>query len=340
MVDAPLTSTQRSRNQLIAALVGVLSSFLMSCMALTAKLATQRGASLMLVMAARGVLSWLFAFVLLVMRNAPREDYIGARSAWCLLTGRVVVGSIALFLFLAGVSVMPIGDATALFLTNQIWTIALARICFTEPLRLAHAIGLGLALPGALLVVQPPAIFGGSASAAHAAYYSPLAPLLPLLSAVGAAGAYVAVQACSRAGVPRSAIVHCFSAGSALLGGAAMFIAGERPLVDTFGMLLLCLCGIFGFLAQTCLTFSIALDSATTFSIAMLSEVAFAFVWDLLVFGTRASALTLVGAALLSLGVVAALAGKAPAPGRSCCARLRYDDLRRSSSEVEPVGKT
>ena len=47
-------------------------------------------------------------------------------------------------------------------------------------------------------------------------------------------------------------------------------------------------------------------SEVTTFSIAMLSEVVFAFVWDLLAFGTKASALTLIGAALLSLGVVAA----------------------------------
>ena len=54
---APLTPAQRSRRQLIAALTGVFTSFLMSCMALTAKLATQRGCTAMLVMFARGLLS-------------------------------------------------------------------------------------------------------------------------------------------------------------------------------------------------------------------------------------------------------------------------------------------
>ena len=126
----PLTPAQRSRRQLIAALTGVFTSFLMSCMALTAKLATQRGCTAMLVMFSRGLLSWLFALMLLVVRKAPREDYFGPRSAWKLILGRVAVGSTALFLFLAGVSVMPIGDATALFLTNQVWTIALSRLFF------------------------------------------------------------------------------------------------------------------------------------------------------------------------------------------------------------------
>ena len=328
---APLTPAQRSRRQLIAALTGVFTSFLMSCMALTAKLATQRGCTAMLVMLARGLLSWFFAFILLVVRKAPREDYFGPRSAWKLILGRVAVGSTALFLFLAGVSVMPIGDATALFLTNQVWTIALSRLFFAEPLRLAHAIGLSLALPGALLIVQPPALFAGAS-----AQYSPLAPLLPLGSAIGAAGAYIAVQACGRAGVPRSALVHCFSAGSAVLGLAAMLIVGERPSVDAYGILLLSLCGVFGFLAQTFLQLSIYLDSATTFSIAMLSEVVFAFVWDLLAFGTKASPLTLIGAALLSLGVVAALVGKVDG---KVCARLRYGELSEGLEQAEECAK-
>ena len=336
-VDAQLSPTQRSHRQLIAALTGVLTAFLNSCMALMAKLATQRRCTTILVMASRGLLSWLFAFMLLVVqRGVPshknRDDYVGPRSTWKLMLARVASGSTALFLLLAGVSAMPIGDATVLNFTNLLWTIAFARLFFAEPLRLAHAIGLSLALPGALLVVQPPALFAG-----HAAHYSPLAPLLPLGSAIGHAGAYTAVQACGRAGVPRSALVHCFSAGSAVLGGAAMLIVGERPSTDTLGILLLTLCGVFGFFAQTALQISIYFDSATTFSIAMLSEVVFAFIWDLLVFGTQPSARTSIGAALLSLGVAAALVGKVD--GKVCGILIgRSEGLNEADESVRLVG--
>ena len=151
-VDAQLSPTQRSHRQLIAALTGVLTAFLNSCMALMAKLATQRRCTTILVMASRGLLSWLFAFMLLVVqRGVPshknRDDYVGPRSTWKLMLARVASGSTALFLLLAGVSAMPIGDATVLNFTNLLWTIAFARLFFAEPLRLAHAIGLSLALP-------------------------------------------------------------------------------------------------------------------------------------------------------------------------------------------------
>jgi drug/metabolite transporter (DMT)-like permease len=171
---------------------------------------------------------------------------------------------------------MPMGDATALFLTNQIWTVLMARLFFFEPLRVSHALGLALAIPGALLVVQPPAIFTPPPSLTPAAQPPAFAALLPLTSALGAAGAYIAVQACSKAGVPRSAIVHCFTAGSAALGGVVLLLNGEWRALRTAEpelLGLLALCGFFGFSAQTALTAAISLDSAATVAISMLSEV-------------------------------------------------------------------
>ena len=334
-------ATSRRRRQLLAAFLGVLTAFLMSAMALTAKKAVEHGGTPMLVVMVRGLVGWLFACIILIVRRAPRDDFIGPPHTWRLLAMRVVVGTAALALFLLGLPLLPLGDLTALFLTNQIWTALMARLFFGEALKRSHAIGLAIALPGALLIVQPSALFAppsGVVPVSSPAY----APLLPIGAAVGAAGAYVSVQACAKAGAPRSAIVHCFSVGSALLGGVALLFTGEWRALSTSGPAmhgLLVLCGVFAFAAQTALTAAIQLDGATIFSITQLSEVAFAFVWDAAFFGVHATKRTLLGALLTAVGVLAAslLPPRLPVP-RLCCGtrrtRWRVLDEPKAGTEV------
>ena len=296
------------RLKMLAALLGTLTAFLMACMALTAKLAVKHGGTSMLNLTSRGIVGWTCSFVWLRCRSATRDEYIGPPHTWRLIVIRVLVGTAALGFFLLGLPLMPLGDVTAIFLTNQIWTCVLARILFKEPFRvLSHGVGLTLAIPGALLLVRPPFIFGASPSSAAT---PALAPLLPLTSAVGAAGAYVSIQACSRAGAPRSAIVLCFTGGNALIGGCALLLNGDWRVLLTASStcrLWLFLCGLMGFVAQLSLTAAISFGSASTVAITMLSEVAFAFVLEAAAFGTQTSALTALGATLTTLGVLAAI---------------------------------
>ena len=336
--DESKLSASRHRQQVLAALMGILTAFLMACMALAAKLAVRHGGTAMLNLTARGFVGWLCHVTLLRLRSAPREDYIGPRHVWHLLFLRVVVGSAALALFLGGLPLLPLGDATALFLTNQFWTCLFARIFFDEPLRFGHAVGIVLGAPGALLVVQPPSLGFGDASSeqtvASAASAPAWAALFPLGASVGAAGAYVLIQACGRAGASRSAIVHCFTFGSAILGLASVLINGDwRALLTASNTCLLYLlaCGLLGYIAQCCLTAAIGFDSASTVAVAMLSEVAFAFALEAMAFETRASALTLSGALLTTLGVLAATLLPHESPislCHSCCAGGTQDRAR------------
>ena len=135
-----------------------------------------------------------------------------------------------------------------------------------------------------------------------------LAPLLPLAAAIGAAGAYIAVQACTQAGAPRSAIVHCFVMGNMLLGGCAVLLNGDVHVLRAASATcraLLALCGFVGWAAQLALTAAIGLDSASTVAIAMPAEVAFAFILEAAVFGTPTSVLALLGALMTALGLEA-----------------------------------
>ena len=168
-----------------------------------------------------------------------------------------------------------------------------------------------------------------------------LASLLPLTSAVGAAGAYIAIQACTRAGAPRSAIVLCFTGGNALIGGCAIVLTGDWRLLlaaSSRCLLLLLLCGLFGFAAQLCLTSAIGLGSASTVAITMLSEVAFAFLLEAIAFGTHTSSTTALGAVLTTLGVLVAIllpASSSSSAARSdeeesSFARARSSTLRKS----------
>ena len=306
------TRVSARRRQLLAALLGTTTAFLMACMALSAQMAVLHGSTATINLIARGIVGWICSLTLLQVRQVPaaRDDYIGPRHAWHLLILRCVVGTTALALFLAGLEVLPLGDCTALFLTNQFWTCLLAKAFLGESLRSSHALGIALGLPGALLIVQPPALFGApdAASNSPVAFDSrqppALAPLLPLGAAVGAAGAYISIQACGKAGVPKSAIVHCFTLGSAILGACASLNGDWRTLQTAsptcLGFLLLC--GFLGYIAQVCLTAAISLDSASTVAIAMLSEVLFAYILGAMVSGTQPSAVTLGGAILLTAG--------------------------------------
>lgn len=326
------------RLRMLAALLGTLTAFLMACMALTAKLAVRHGGTSMLNLTSRGIVGWTCSVVWLRCRSATRDEYIGPPHTRHLIIIRVLVGTAALVFFLLGLPLMPLGDVTAIFLTNQMWTCVLARVFFNEPFRLAHGFGLALAIPGALLLVQPPFIFGSSSSSTAT---PALAPLLPLISAIGAAGAYVSIQACTRAGAPRTAIVLCFTGGNALIGGCATLLSGDWHVLLTASStchLWLFLCGLMGFMAQLSLTAAIGLGSASTVAITMLSEVAFAFILEASAFGTQTSALTALGATLTTLGVLAAIL--LPASADDAVSSNRKGRGFRGLPETEVEGAT
>ena len=115
-----MRSPERPR-RLAAAGLGLATAFQMSVMSLSAKVASLHGGSPLLVVGVRGCIGFSLAILRLLAARAPLADYVGPALLWprLLLLCRVVIGTVALTIFMFGVVLMPLGDCVALFLTNQ-----------------------------------------------------------------------------------------------------------------------------------------------------------------------------------------------------------------------------
>ena len=84
----------------------------------------------------------------------------------CLLALRGLAGTLALACYYYALTVLPLGDATAIQYTNPVWTSLIAAVLLGEGIHRRDAIGGLLGVTGVALVAQPSFLFGGPAQPA------------------------------------------------------------------------------------------------------------------------------------------------------------------------------
>lgn len=131
---------------------------------------------------------------------------------------------------------MPIGDATAIFLTSPIWAAILGRFVLSEPLGLAEALAIVLCLGGVVLVMRPTFIFGapdaplgpsfGSAETDEAGEAAGEAASVLFPSLVVLVGSYCIVVYCS---VVYCTILYCILWNHATTHARGAHAAATEP---------------------------------------------------------------------------------------------------------------
>jgi drug/metabolite transporter (DMT)-like permease len=270
----------------------VVSAFCFSVMSLMVKLAGTRIPSQEVVFV-RAVVSLAMAY-LLVRRARPGNW--GRRKGLLVLRG--MMGFAALSCFFYGIIHLPLADATVIQYTNPVWTAWLGWWLLGEALTGAEA-ALSLAgLLGVLLIARPTALFGGEG----AARLDPLAVGVALAGALFSAAAYVSVRRLARTEHPLI-IVFYFTLVTvpASLPGAVAGAVVPRPVE----WLLLVGVGVTALLGQVFLTRGLEREPAGRATAIGYVQILFAAAWGALFFRELPDALSLAGAAMVLVSVLA-----------------------------------
>jgi drug/metabolite transporter (DMT)-like permease len=185
------------------------SGVLFAIMSAFTRMAIDNGMSSMQVVCTAGVVRW-FGLAISVAR--AKQSPFAPRSARLLLVLRSLCGMTAYSLATYSFGVMPIGDATTIFLTSPVWAALLGFVVLREPLRLTDALALLLALVGVVLVARPEALFGSSRDGSAASGAQHARGGLPgayaaLLGAIFAGSVAVLVRLLKKHGNPHPAVI-------------------------------------------------------------------------------------------------------------------------------------
>ena len=277
--------SQTSDTQLPVGLLYMAGSALaLSIMSLMVKLAGERLPTFELVMA-RSIIMLVIAAGHL--RWIDQNPWGNNRP---LLLARGLVGFSALSCFFYAVTHLPLADATLLHYLNPVFAAIIAALFLREPIEPAEALGIVASLAGVALIQQPGFLFGGSGRLA-------LFPvLIALAGALLAATAYVLVRHLRTSEHP-IVIIFYFS----LVAAPASMVIGLPGALwpTTAEWLLLAGIGITAYASQVMMTRGLHLEKAGRATAVTYLQIAFAFGWDMLIFGQFPTPLSLAGALLI-----------------------------------------
>ena len=265
------------------------SALFFSVMALCVKLASATVPTMEIVFAR----SVLMAVMSLVLLRRERVAPWGRRKG--LLLARAVSGMTGLSLLYFALGRIPLGDATAIFYMAPVWTALSAALILRERTAGLVIVGMGISLTGVVLTAQPSFLFGDSLDALDT-----LAVLGVLAASVGSGLAYTLVRKLRETDHPLVIIFYLSWVG---VVGSLPF-AGNWVWPSGWTWLWLLGAGLATQIAQIAMTRGLHLESAGRATTVGYLQVAFAFVWGVLVFGTVPDALSLGGAVLICASVL------------------------------------
>ncbi|KIL61027.1 hypothetical protein M378DRAFT_868689 [Amanita muscaria Koide BX008] len=254
---------------------------------------------------------------LVYMIAAGVEDPIlGPKGVRTILAFRGISGFIGLFGIYFSLQYLSLSDATVLTFLSPLCTAAAGAILLKENFRLSQAFAGVVSLVGVILIARPPFLFKGNSISMDAAVM-PISAIVifndeesvgmrviavgvALLGVLGMTGAYVAIRAIGK----RAHTLHImssFALQSVIVTALGMVIT-KTPFVvpsrfEWFSLLLIV--GIFGFVAQVLLTMGLQREAAGRASMAVYTQIVFATIFQLIIFHTYPSRLSILGTILI-----------------------------------------
>ena len=215
------------------------------------------------------------------------------------LSGHLVRGSVgvaAMSLNFAGIALLPLADATAIFYATPIFVVVYAAILLKERVRAYRWSAVIIGFCGVLLTLYPHVGQGGAGSG------QALGAMLTLGAAVIAAMAMIQVRRLTDTESTGSIVLY-FTLSSTVFG---LFSLPLGPLIGMpwvwptgMELLILVTIGVLGGIAQIFLTQSYRLGDASLIAPFEYSSMLFALTLGYLVFGDVPQPLVLLGAAIV-----------------------------------------
>ncbi|MEO0559084.1 MAG: DMT family transporter [Bacteroidota bacterium] len=265
------------------------SAFLFSVMALCVKLASATLPTMQIVFARSAVMVGMSIWML---RRAHISPW-GRRKG--LLMARALSGMTGLSLLYYAIGQIPLGDATAIFYMAPIWTALSAALILRERTAGLVIAGMVVSLVGVVLTARPSFLFGESAGGLHG-----LAVLAVLGASVGSGVAYTLVRKLRETDHPLVIIFYLSWVGMLM----ALPFASNWVWPSGWTWLWLLGAGLATQLAQIAMTRGLHLESAGRATTVGYLQVAFAFGWGVLVFGTVPDTISIAGAVMICASVL------------------------------------
>jgi drug/metabolite transporter (DMT)-like permease len=295
----------------------VAAAFFFSVMSVLVKLAGRRLPTQEVVLA-RGVVTLAMSWW--ALRRAGLSPWGNDKRR---LVVRGVAGFGALSCYYYAVMHLPLADAVVLHFTNPVMTVLLAAAVLGERVRLRELGFILLGLAGVVLVAEPALLFGTAAGR-----LAPLGVAAAIGGALFSAVAYVTVRRLAATDHPLVVVFYFpLVAVPATLPMLALGAVWPTPLE----WLLLAGVGVSTQIAQVYMTRGLQLERTGRATAVNNLQVVLAYLWGMLLFAERPSALGMAGAALV-VGATAAIALRHDAPPGEARAEAAVASVRRSSA--------
>jgi drug/metabolite transporter (DMT)-like permease len=267
------------------------AAFFFSIMSMLVKYAGSLGFPSQTLVLARAVVTLVLSIAWLRIAGI---SMLGNRKSLLLLRG--TTGTIALMCFYYAITTLSLADATIIQYTNPLMTALLAALVLAERIERWQLAGATISIAGIVLVARPAWIFGAGTE------HLPLVPVLVAsVGAVLSAISYVAVRELRKTDHPMVIIAWFpFIAVPAVLP----FVIADLRIPVGWEWLLLIGIGVATQLGQIFLTWALHNESAGKATGISYLQIAFAFVWGIVLFGESVRWTSLAGAILIAGGTI------------------------------------
>ncbi|KIL58915.1 hypothetical protein M378DRAFT_287577 [Amanita muscaria Koide BX008] len=252
-----------------------------------------------------------------MIATGVEDPILGPKGVRLLLVFRGISGFISLFGMYFSLQYLSLSDATVLTFLSPLCTAVAGAIFLKESFRLSQALAGVVSLAGVILIARPPFLFNGSYGISTDAPMTPIPPMdavsdeksagmrmiavgLSLLGVFGTTGAFVAIRAIGK----QAHTLHIMGAFAlqSILATSLGMVMTKTPFVIPSRVewfFLLFMVGILGFVAQVLLTMGLQREAAGRASMALYTQIIFATIFQLIIFHTYPSWLSVLGTTLI-----------------------------------------
>lgn len=214
---------------------------------------------------------------------------------------RSVIGAAGnAFAFLA-VETLPVGDSTVLVMLSPFFAAIGGFIVLGEPWQIPEFVATIISLIGGTLIARPSYFFNNLGGHVHPA--DPVGVVYALIASLSAGTAYVLVRMLGTvAKMPWANVCFAHAIGQIILAISALILSEEffQLQISIRQAQLIFTAGFVGAGSQIAMTYGMQREKSATATAMRMSDVLFGFIWQALYTSDNVSALSLVGAALVS----------------------------------------
>lgn len=268
----------------------LVGAFWFSVMSVLVKLAGQRLPSMEIVFF-RGILTLAMSYA--IVKRLRITPVLGTNRR--LLVQRGVLGAAALACFLFSLTHLPLAESTLIQYMNPVFAILVAHWWFGEKMGRGEWFALVASLIGVLLVTRPSFLFGGVASGIHPGH-----ALIALMGGAFSGSAYATIRQMPKER-PEVVVLYLPLMSVPM---SLPFIASNWHMPTPVEWLLLVGIGVATQLAQTSMTKGLQIEKTARATMVGYVQIIFAGAWGALLFHEAITAWTVVGAAIILVGML------------------------------------